>query len=195
MSDAYMSEVQEHGGYRFRIDYEYDHDCRPPWEEYDGLGVITGPHFGRSKKPSERILWCSDRNDKWYYDWQATMRKAYLESWGLGGERVAELVAMLGRPPTRGEIAEEAVRRDFKYCRDFLRGEWWYCGVIVTRLEDDPEHDRNTSTDYSHALWRVEDGWGDYGQHKEEVVQQLIVELLNELDTPTYADQEVASWT
>jgi len=132
----YDGDTITHNGRDYKITFEPDYDTGAPWGEYDGTGIIREGRArysgdGYEKSPGERILH-SDNGYAWFYDWQATMQKAKREGWGCDVEQLAK---RLGRTPTRGEVIQEAVGRDFKFCRGYLRGDWYYVVICVEDVE------------------------------------------------------------
>lgn len=184
----YSSEVIERDGYRFRVDLEYDPEHGKPWEDGDGNGIVIEPGRYYSKKPGHMLLYHGDRQDKWYFDWQGTVKKAREERWGMGTEGLVALAAKLGHTPTKGEVAVVGAQAEYDRFRAWLREDWWHCGVIVTLLTDDPDEDTSIDTHYRHALWGVEDGYykpkygTDYGEYKAEVIEELVSGYIKELN-------------
>jgi len=132
----YDGDTINHNGRDYKITFEPDYNTGAPWEEYDGIGIIRERRAryngdGYEKSPGERIL--HDNNGYvWTYDWQATVQKAKREGWGCD---VEQLTKRLGRTPTRGEVIQKAVERDFKFCRGYLRGDWYYIDICVEDVE------------------------------------------------------------
>lgn len=130
-------EIFEHGGRKFKFEEDYDQDMRAPWEEYDGIGIVS-EWTNRDKYPGERVL-STERYgySKRYYDFQATMKKAKQEGWGLSPEDKEKLAKRLGRTPTKGDIVAEAVEKDFEYCRSWANNEWHWVFVGVAQVDED----------------------------------------------------------
>ena len=157
-----------------------DEDMRAPWEEHDGHGGVresraesfTSRYQPGDKKPGERVLW-SDRGFFLLYDWQGAMKTARAE-WGLSGESRAELAAKLGRAPTKGEIAQEAVQRDFDYLRRYCAGDWYWVGVIVELLDAEGEEVEEFA-----SLWGIDSDSRDYC---EEVARDLAADICANLE-------------
>lgn len=185
--DSSAQEVVERDGFRFLVELFYDPDHEAPWDDGDGNGIVIEPDRYYTKKPGHRLLWSSDRHYKWFFDWQGTVQKAKDENWGLNPEAVKLLAQKLGRAPTKGDLAAAATQSEYNRIRAWLRGEWWYCGVVVTKLTDDPEEDDSVETDFKHAVWGLEDGYytpeygPNYGQYKAEVVEELVSGYIEEL--------------
>lgn len=149
-----------------------------PWKNADGHGVVT-EWERRDKRPGEWIL-CTDRHDKRFYDHAETMRIAKRDGWGLTPEHVAELGRKLGRTPTDGDIAAEAVRRDYEYLRGWCNDEWSYVGVCVCALDDEGEP---IGDKYDHALWGVDSCSDDYIR---EIARELASKILAEEQAAAY---------
>lgn len=143
-------------GFTFRAYVVADDDNPRPWEESDGYGPVREVskdwkgHL--QKRPGERPLYVGGRNEySWVYDWQAAMREARRDGWGVSGGRL--------QGETQRQYAARAVAADFEFLRAWCRGEWRYVGVCVTRLGDAGDE---TDSPYSHALWGIESNAGDY---------------------------------
>jgi len=177
-------EVIEKHGYTFRVNFEQDDDQGPPWENEDGHGPVSDWEE-RGKRPGEWVL-NKEYGSKRFYDAADAMRIAKRDGWGLSDEAKGALLAYLIRhnpkrgtgPLTPGEIRAEAVARDFDFLRRWCQDDWHYCGVIVTHIPD-PDEDRAVATDYTHALWGIED---DQYEYLEQVAHDLIDECLHELE-------------
>lgn len=186
-SEAYHSEIIEREGFRFRAEIFYDTDHEAPWDDGDGNGIVIEPERHYTKKPGHRPLWSSDRNDKWFFDWQGTVKKAREEGWGIDPKFIPMLTEKLGHPPTKGEIAVIGAQSEYDRFRAWLRGDWWYCGVTLTLLSDDPDEDDAVDTDYGHSIRGVEDGFYvtklgyDYREGRAEWIEELVGNYTNEL--------------
>lgn len=140
-----------HEGIRFTARVYADCDMGEPWEVHDGHGPVSD-WTRRDKRPGERVL-CEDRGSFRYYDVQAATEIARRHGWGVApGWRDG-----FGPEPTKGEIAAEAVRRDFEHLRAWCSGGWHWCGVGVA-----PEGEEDDSVFYANALWGIESDGGDY---------------------------------
>jgi len=174
MRDAYKTDTVENHGKTYRVQWVYDHDQGPPWEEYDGHGIVTD-WTSRAKKPGEMVL-SEDRGSKRFYDFQASIERAKAEGWNTSPYDW----------PTKGAQAHAAVMADYEYLRRWCNDQWHYCGIIVTLLDDDGEE-----TDISSSLWGVEDdGYGSDGYHST-VIRDLIGECDHEENAGTYAGSTV----
>lgn len=71
-----------HKGFTFRVILERDDDHPLPWEWGDGHGIVSDWRPIESKRPGERIL-SRDREYARFYDWQATMKIATRDQWGI----------------------------------------------------------------------------------------------------------------
>lgn len=163
-------------GINFTVSIEPDYDQRAPWKEYDGCGIIretSKRHVDgcSDKKPGERPMNNPDRNEyQFYYDTQATIKKAILESWGLSQENVDLLSAKLKRQPTKREIIRESVERDFKFCAGFINDDWQYYCVSIF-----PEGEENY---YSYCLGGVDDYVDTYpGEVALELIENYLYDL------------------
>lgn len=82
-----------------------------------------------------------------------------------------------GRDPnkslTRGEITEEAVRRDYEHLRGWCNDEWQWQYVSVIRLEDEDGSEEEHEDGTSFSLGGVENSDDDY-------VKEIVYELLDE---------------
>lgn len=170
-----IPETIEVNGRKFTIDLAPDDAMLPPWKEYDGCGIVSDwripDYSGRiHKAPGERILW-RDRRDALVYDWQGTIVKAKAEGWGLCDDELQKLADELGREPTRGQIIEHAVQRDYDRLRAYCAGDWCYVTLTVT----DP-----ISGDYE-CLGGIESDCEDY-------ITELASELANEIPVPVFCN-------
>jgi hypothetical protein len=162
-------------GLTFRAFTVADTDHAAPWEEEDGHGPIREAsrhgYSGRiAKRPEERPF----SGDHWHaptylYDWQAAMKLARAE-WGISDDARAALARKLGREPTCGEIAEEAVRQDFQRMRGWVRDDWHYVGVVVVLVDAEGE-DVDEETE---SLWGIE---SDAGEYLTETADDLAAEI------------------
>ncbi len=153
-------EIVERGGHRFRINYPADTDHEAPWEDGDGRAIVDADPTPRDrpKHPGERVLWKGRQHDRVLFDWAGSIAKAKAEGWGMGDEKLATWQRKELKLPTRGQIAEAAVQSEFDSFRAWLREEWWYVGVVVTHLKEEPHPmvDAAAPNDYDHALWGIE---------------------------------------
>lgn len=163
-------ETMEYKGRSFNVDIEREDGMREPWKEHDGHGIVSD-WTTREKSAGERVL-ASDRNSKRYYDVQETMKIAKRDGWGIGDDEKAALTAKLHREPTAREIRVKAVERDFEHLRRWCADEWFWCGVIVTMLDDD-----GNATDHTASLWGIESD--EYAYHRE-VANELADECIHE---------------
>lgn len=135
----------ERGGYTFRVNFPCDEDHEPPWDDGDGQGIVSAVGVTRPKKPGERVLFKDRHHDRTYFDWEGSIQKAKSESWGLSDEEVEKLKGKLGKYPTRGQIVEAAVQRNFEWMRRWVRDEWEYVGIQITLLRDGKEVSSETA--------------------------------------------------
>ena len=129
MSDVYERETINHRGRLIRVERCYDTISGPPWQERDGHGIVSG-WVTRDKRPGELIL-SNDGKAHRYYDWEGTMARARKEGWGCGIDDFMRLTCKLRRCPTRKQVIEDAVRRDFNYLHGWCNDEWHWMGILV----------------------------------------------------------------
>lgn len=175
MSDsAYDSTKFTHKGYSFTMKLYRDDYMGEPWKEHDGHGVVS-EWTSRDKAPSEIVL-CSDRSSRRYYNWAESLKLALKDGWGPGEKRQVELETAIqgrfGRGPTKGEIAVEAVKADFKHLKDWCEDRWFWCGVAVTF-----EKDGFSVDGYAHAVWGIESESDGY---LLEMAKEIADEVLGE---------------
>lgn len=187
--EAYKTQSFAHAGRMFIMTLYQDCDHGAPWDEEDGHGPVTEWRRDRAKAPGERIL-CEARGLYRYYDVQEAMRIARRNGWGLTPkEQTAWLLAHGRRPDLgkmrRGEIAAEAVERDFQRLRAWCENEWHYCGVAVQALDDEGDP---TGDAFEHALWGIE---SDSDEYILEVAADLAAEVLAEERRHVYAGATV----
>lgn len=143
----------ERDGFTLTATAHPDPDHAPPWEEYDGHGIVSD-WTTREPNEGERIL--SRDRGKWgaarYYDFAATVELARKDGWGPG-------------------TPEEAAEADFARLRDWCNDNWWYVGVAVTveRLGVP------LTGPYDHALWGIE---SDARAYLAQVAEDLSGEAL-----------------
>ena len=127
-----------------------------PWDSCDGHGPVSDWRRRESKRAGELVL-CEDRGSCRFYDFAAAVKLARKDGWDT--------------PPykqgTPGERAERAATADFKFLREYCRGDWYYVGVIV---ECDGERD---------SLWGIESCAGEY---LKETAHELAQELARQMD-------------
>lgn len=156
MSDLFYTERIDIDGFEFLVEYYYDPDTGPPWDQCDGHGPVrmAEQRYARnvSKRPGERPL--RGIRDTYLYDWQAAAKLARKDKWGPGG-------------------VHEAVQEDFEYLRTWLQEDWWYCGVEV-KLALQPQ--------YNDSLWGVE-SYKDYHlTSAKEQARELLRQYLNDIE-------------
>lgn len=165
----------EHAGLSFRCIVEQDTDIGPPWEENDGHGSIRtvyAYHSQPSKKPGEVIIH-SERGDHWIYDYSGAVETAKRDGWGFSGMDRATMSA--------GQIAAEAVRRDMRYCREWLRGDRCWAQIEVFRIDADGE--RMGESEY---LGGIDSG---YSREDRDYLRQCAEELAGQI-----VDQARKAW-
>lgn len=151
---AYETQTIERNGNTYKAEWFYDTDHGTPWEESDGHGVVS-EWTTRNKLPGEFVL-SEDRHGKRFYDFAATMKIAKRDGWGVAGKTFS----------SKGEQAQAAVMADFELLRGWCNDDWYWCGIIVTLLDDDGEE-----TDITESLWGIESNSDEYHQ---EVIADLI---------------------
>lgn len=162
-------------GREFEVRFYYDDDADRPWERCDGHGPVRKIRARDEKYPGERIMTSGERNAYiWAYDVAKATRIARREGWGLSEQDAADLARRLKRQPTRGDIAAEAVRRDFDFLRGWVCDQWHYMGVTVLPIGADGEPDE--ADEYRYALWGIE-STGDYWR---EVAEECARECLSD---------------
>lgn len=125
-----QTETIEHLGVTVRIEYFYDSDTEPPWENAEGHGPVRKSNYrhgqhSSDKKPGERPLNCPDRNEyQFYYDWQEAIKIAKRDEWNA-------------EPFDAPNKALRAVQADFNFIRGYLNDEWQYVGIVCTVLDAD----------------------------------------------------------
>lgn len=183
MSEPYKTwEIRTKTNLLVRVNQFYDECTTAPWIEYDGHGIVS-KWASRDKRAGELIL------DKYigqylYYDLQETMKKARREGWGVGRED--------NEGKTKGQIAYEAVMRDFKHLQAWCIHKWWYCGVSATVIEDWMGNDVS-DMDIGASLWGIEDGCGEYGRNAESYIKEVAEDLTCEAEY-NYLEQAGELW-
>ena len=171
--DAYDRKTITQHGLTYLVEWVYDHDAGPPWED-DGHGPVS-EWTSQAKRPGEMIL-STDRGARRYYDFQAAVVAARAEGWNTPPYEFA----------SPGERAHAAAMADYEYLRRWCDDQWHYCGIIVTLL-DDNGHDSGISA----SLWQVEDeGYLSIGHHAS-IIQDLIGECEYQTSRLTFP---VSAW-
>lgn len=137
-----MANSFEIDGVEFGWVEEQDGDCRAPWDEHDGHGVIREVSLRYNDHPEKHpgeVAIHKNHGTAWLYDVKATTALAKKDGWGLGDEAKAELVERLKREPTKKEITAEAVANDMEFCRKYLNDEicWWSVSCWAADKPDD----------------------------------------------------------
>ena len=139
MNEPYKTHSEEYKGCTIRVACFYDSDNTAPWDSDAGHGPVSDWRPARSKAPGELIL-CTDRHGgARLYDYTEARAIPERDGWGIGAEREAELIARLGRPPTRKEILHEAVMVNYTYLKRWCEDDWWYIGYQTTVSGPDGE--------------------------------------------------------
>lgn len=128
---AYEGE-EEHilaNGWKIKFKIQYDTDHEPPWEDCDGMGVVTNWIHGVCDE--EKYGWelCSDHYAHRYFDWRATLPIAIKEGWDAPPYGVG----------TKQERAMRAMRKTCDFLRRWCNDDWWYVGLIVTLYDENGE--------------------------------------------------------
>lgn len=168
---AYQTDRIERHGKTYLVEWFYDQDHGEPWNECDGHGPVS-EWTTRDKRPGEWVL-ATDGRYRRYYDAQQATKEARRDGWNTKPYTF----------PTKGAQAAAAVRADFEYLRRWCEGQWHYCGIRVTLLDDDGEE-----TQVSHELWGIESDCDDYHQM---VIAELADECRREVLSNTYAGATV----
>lgn len=163
----------EHKNRTFTVRFPHDDVMGAPWKEHDGHGPVSD-WTHRAKLPSERVV-SQDGGSFRYYDVAEAIRTAKSDQWGLDDEATVKLAERLGRVPTAGDIAVEAVERDFQFLRAWCNDEWHWIGVVVEHAESGE----------SESLWGIESCAGDY---LAEVARELADEIAARLDSAMAAE-------
>ncbi len=131
-----QTETFEYKGREFTVAYEDDDMPTPPWKREDGHGPVSEWRPADSKRPGERVL---NRNGRMcrFYDWQAAVKQAREERWGLTDKDAARAAELLGRALTPKMICAEAVRKDFERLRAWCNDEWRYVFADVALVGTD----------------------------------------------------------
>lgn len=158
-------------GLTFSVAEDRDDFINEPWKEFDFYGVVS-EWTTRDKRPGERIL-VADRDFKRYYDVQATLERARREGWGVPNPT--------GK--TKGQIAAEAVERDFQRLKAWCNDEWHYVCVTVTLLDVN-----GNKTMEREALGGVESD-----EHIDEVATDLARRIADRIGSATVVCQTVRS--
>ena len=141
-----VNEVALPFGFKLKFEIQYDDYHEPPWEDCDGMGVVTDWIHGY--RDEEKYGWelCNDYHSHRYYDWRATLPEAMRDGWDA--------------PPYGGNDKRAKAMRAMKSKYEFLRGwcneDWWYVGWIVTL------YDPNGDEIDSESVWGYESESMDY---------------------------------
>lgn len=116
-------------GWKIKFKTQYDTDHEPPWEDCDGMGVVTDCIHGVTDE--EKYGWelYSGHYTHRYFDWRATLPIAIKEGWDA--------------PPygsgTKQEQAMRAMRKTFEFLHGWCNDNWRYVGLIVTLYDENDE--------------------------------------------------------
>lgn len=157
-----MYQKIEIGQKSFFWGFEQDIDCGFPWDEgHAGYGEIETRRSGSKKAPHEVIIGES-RFETFFYDVQASMKKAKAEGWGIPSHEAEGL--------TRRQIIAEAIARDIEHCKQWVSGaRFWVC--LKVWQENDPEKADYLGgveyCSYDSATW----------SYVEEIAQEMAQEM------------------
>lgn len=168
MAYSYDSFDFEFNGKPYRAKLYHDECTGAPWKEHDGHGPVSDWRHKDSKRAGEWELNESHGSYR-FYDAKEAQAIALRDGWGLGADELAALTHKAGRIPTKGMIAAEAVRMDYKRLRGWCVDDWHWCGVEVQALDSEGDPVGETQ-----SLWGIESDAGDYFQ---EVAKELAAEI------------------
>lgn len=137
-------------GVKFRADLVADECASAPWENSDCYGEVSD-WLHREKRPCERVL-SQDRGFKRFYDHASSVRK------------------FAGQGCTAKQAHEQALS-DYERLLAWYSNERFYCGVVVTLLDDFGDE----ISDVSNSFWGIE---SDANAYHKEVANGLASELL-----------------
>lgn len=103
--------------WKIKVEFQYDMDSGPPWEQCEDHGVVGKWERGRREYDDDWLL-MSDCGSYLYYNWKAGLKLAIKDGWGP-------------RSPM------DAVKADYEYLRRWCDNKWWYVGMIVTLYDVD----------------------------------------------------------
>lgn len=182
---AYTTNNHDHKGFTIRVSWHYDESHGTPWDEEDGHGPVSdwtryNPNCGDGGKAAGQRVLCSDRGSVRFYDWEAAVKTAEADGWGLGADDKAKLAAKLKKPVeslTKGEIVNAAVIHDFKYLRDWCNNEWHYCGYTV-EIEDDNGEEIAWDSDSmgEDSLWGIDSPSCDHFEDEAVIAAKSFID-------------------
>lgn len=138
-SAVYDGDIITKSGMRFRVNFEHDEYCDPPWQNDDSCGPVRqsnhrhGPD-STDKRPGERPLNSPDRREyQYYYDWRAACIQARRDGWNAA-------------PYDAPHRIQRAVQHNFDFIRQWLANDWVYLVVTVRRVDvhDNPIGDSDS---------------------------------------------------
>lgn len=124
----------ERNGTTYRVCHVPDYDADEPWVNNDVNGIVSEWTM-RDKRPGEFVL-ISDRHNKRFYDFTATMKLAKADCWGICGDTTGM---------SKGEITLKAVMLDFERLKCFCHGHWHYLRIVVYPLTVDGDELKSKS--------------------------------------------------
>ena len=163
-TDIYHTEHRVVHGRKVRIEWQYDQHSGEPWKECDGNGPVSEWRPKDSKKPGEREL-LRDGASRRFYDWEAAIKQARKEGWGLGINGFTKLMCDLRRVPTAKQVRERAVKNNYDWIKGWCNDDWHWCGIVVTDVDSGVER----------SLWSIE-STNEHGYH-EEIISDLAEEM------------------
>lgn len=138
-------------GHSVRVEITPDYDQELPWENCDGMGIVREVRNQKDdKRAGERPF-----GERFQFDFQATIKEATRDAWGLDKAGLEALAAQLGRPPTKKQIVAQSVENAFEYLQSWANEEWQYHGYTVTLMNSDDDGEVSES-DNSDSCWGFE---------------------------------------
>lgn len=196
--NAIHTETTEHKGHSITVEWFYDEDNEPPWEEHDGHGPVS-EWTTRDKRPGERVL-CSDRSSRRYYDYAEAIKLTKKDGWSgadlsdrgpYATPEDSQLSSELGlsvttlrhqrseQDGTAGQRAVRAVEWDFNFLKRWCDNDWYWVGYVV-KIE---------GTDYDESLWGIDsDSIAEYTKTAIDEAKQWLDRELAESDRAACSD-------
>lgn len=158
-------------GYEIKLQCFYEDYAEVPWDFYESNGeVIVDRNYQEEAGNGNIELWQGNRNQYSYrYAWQDAVRKTrkefdqYRPKWGK---------------TARQDYALERVRSEYKWFRDFCRGDWAYIWIKASLWLDGEQVAEE-------SIGGVEES--DWHHCAEDVIWQLV----KEAKARTYAGSTV----
>lgn len=155
-------ESKTYPGWTIEVQRWADQDSGPPWQDNCGsVDVVAARRStsegGPRKRPGETII---HRDGNWCHivDFQAEVKRARKEGWGLSNANMLDLKRRVSNKQilktmtvtermaltpeqriemahavelTKRQIAARSVELNIKYIQDWLNNRWHYCGLEV----------------------------------------------------------------